>query len=393
MSADRLTVKAAAALQAAAADARKRGNPEIHGVHLLNVLLGQEEGIVTPLLQKLEVNVGLVQGRAQEALERMGRVEGGSEPGLSRDLRKALEMAEEAARELGDEYVSTEHLLLGLSAEKNDAGRILREAGATVAEVRAALDQVRGSHRVTDDSPEDSYRALARFSRDLTEQAKRGKLDPVIGRDEEIRRVIKVLARRTKNNPVLIGEPGVGKTAIVEGLAQRMVAGDVPTTLANKKLLQLDISSMLAGAKYRGEFEARMKAVLKEITEAEGRYVIFIDEMHTIVGAGAAEGAVDAGNMLKPALARGELRVVGATTLDEYRSRIEKDPALERRFQPVYVAPPAVEDTVAILRGRKERYEVHHGVRTTDDAIISAAKLSDRYIGGRCLPDKAIDLI
>ncbi|MHB1192398.1 MAG: ATP-dependent chaperone ClpB [Longimicrobiales bacterium] len=393
MSADRLTVKASEGLQAAAADARRRGNAEIHGAHLLDALLSQEEGIVMPVLQKLEVNVGLVQSRAREALDRMARVEGGSEPNLSRDLRKALDAAEEVARELGDEFISTEHLLLGLTGEKNDAGRILREAGATLSEVRAALEQVRGSHRVTDDTPEDSYRALARFSRDLTEQAKRGKLDPVIGRDEEIRRVIKVLARRTKNNPVIIGEPGVGKTAIVEGLAQRMVAGDVPSTLANKKLLQLDISAMLAGAKYRGEFEERMKAVIKEITEAEGRYVIFIDEMHTIVGAGAAEGAVDAGNMLKPALARGELRVVGATTLDEYRSHIEKDPALERRFQPVFVAPPSVEGAVAMLRGLKERYEVHHGVRITDDALIAAAKLSDRYIGGRFLPDKAIDLI
>jgi len=393
LNAERLTVKAGEALQAAAADARRRGNPEVHGVHLLDALLSQEEGIVVPVLQKLEVNVGLVQSRAREALDRIARVEGGSEPNLSRDLRRALDGAEAVSRELGDEYVSTEHLLLGLTSEKNDAGRILRDAGATLAEVRGALEAVRGAHRVTDDTPEDSYRALARFSRDLTDLARRGKLDPVIGRDEEIRRVVKVLARRTKNNPVLIGEPGVGKTAIVEGLAQRMVAGDVPTTLSNKKLLQLDISAMLAGAKYRGEFEERMKAVLKEITEAEGRYVIFIDEMHTIVGAGAAEGAVDAGNMLKPALARGELRVVGATTLDEYRKHIEKDPALERRFQPVYVAPPSVEDTVAILRGLKERYEVHHGVRITDDAVIAAAKLSDRYIGGRFLPDKAIDLI
>ena len=393
LSAERLTVKAAEALQSAAGDARRRGNPEVHGVHLLVALLNQEEGVVVPVLQKLESNVGLILSRAQEAVERMARVEGGSEPNLSRDLRKALDGAEDLSRELGDDFVSTEHLLLGLTGEKNDAGRILREAGATLAEVRAAVEQVRGAHRVTDDTPEDSYRALARFSRDLTEQARRGKLDPVIGRDEEIRRVIKVLARRTKNNPVIIGEPGVGKTAIVEGLAQRMVAGDVPTSLANKKLLQLDISAMLAGAKYRGEFEERMKAVIKEITEAQGRYVIFIDEMHTIVGAGAAEGAVDAGNMLKPALARGELRVVGATTLDEYRKHIEKDPALERRFQPVYVAPPSVEDAVAILRGLKERYEVHHGVRITDDAIIAAAKLSDRYIGGRFLPDKAIDLI
>ncbi|HSG08607.1 MAG TPA: ATP-dependent chaperone ClpB [Longimicrobiales bacterium] len=393
LNADRLTVKASEALQSAAADARRRGNPEIHGAHLLAALLAQEEGIVVPVLQKLEVNVGLVQSRAQEALDAMARVDGGSEPNLSRDLRKALDGAEELSREFGDEFVSTEHLLLGLSSEKNDAGRILRDAGANLSELRAAMEQVRGAHRVTDDTPEDSYRALARYSKDLTDLARRGKLDPVIGRDEEIRRVIKVLARRTKNNPVLIGEPGVGKTAIVEGLAQRMVAGDVPSTLNNKKLLQLDIASMLAGAKYRGEFEERMKAVLKEITEADGRFVIFIDEMHTIVGAGAAEGAVDAGNMLKPALARGELRVVGATTLDEYRKHIEKDPALERRFQPVFVAPPSVEDSVAILRGLKERYEVHHGVRITDDAIIAAAKLSDRYIGGRFLPDKAIDLI
>jgi ATP-dependent Clp protease ATP-binding subunit ClpB len=393
LSADRLTVKAGEALQAAAAEARRRGNPEVHGVHLLDALLSQEEGIVTPVLQKLEISPSLVQSRAREALDRMARVQGGPEPNLARDLRRSLDDAEAVSQELGDEYVSTEHLLLGLTGEKDDAGRILRDAGATLAEVRAALEAVRGSHRVTDDTPEDSYRALARFSTDLTEMARRGKLDPVIGRDEEIRRVVKVLARRTKNNPVLIGEPGVGKTAIVEGLAQRMIAGDVPTSLANKKLLQLDISSMLAGAKYRGEFEERMKAVLKEITEAEGRYVIFIDEMHTIVGAGAAEGAVDAGNMLKPALARGELRVVGATTLDEYRKHIEKDPALERRFQPVYVAPPSVEDAVAILRGLKERYEVHHGVRITDEAVIAAVKLSDRYIGGRFLPDKAIDLI
>jgi len=393
LSAERLTVKAAEALQSAAAEARRRGNAEVHGSHLLEALLNQDEGIVVPILQKLEVPVALVRQRATEALDRMARVEGGADPSLSRDLRKVLQSAEDVARELGDEFISTEHLLLGLTGERDDAGRILRDAGATLSEVRAATESVRGSHRVTDDTPEASYRALARFSRDLTDLARRGRLDPVIGRDEEIRRVIKVLARRTKNNPVLIGEPGVGKTAIVEGLAQRMVAGDVPTSLADKKLLQLDISAMLAGAKYRGEFEERMKAVLKEITEADGRYVTFIDEMHTIVGAGAAEGAVDAGNMLKPALARGELRVVGATTLDEYRKRIEKDPALERRFQPVFVAPPSVEDAVAILRGLKERYEVHHGVRITDDAVIAAVKLSDRYIGGRFLPDKAIDLV
>ncbi len=393
LSFDRLTVKAAEAVQAAAAESRRRGNPEIAGVHLLHALLAQEEGIVVPVLQKLGLQVPLVRERTDEALSRYARVEGGAEPRISRDLNKALDKAEEHARSLGDEYVSTEHLLLGLSEEKDDAGRILREAGATADKVREALDAVRGSHRVTDQSPEEKYQALEKYSKDLTALARQGKLDPVIGRDEEIRRVIKVLARRTKNNPVLIGEPGVGKTAIVEGLAQRIVAGDVPTSLADKKLLQLDISSMLAGAKYRGEFEERMKAVIQEITEAEGRYVIFIDEMHTIVGAGAAEGAVDAGNMLKPPLARGELRVVGATTLDEYRKHIEKDPALERRFQPVLVAPPSVEDAIAILRGLKERYEVHHGVRITDDALIAAAKLSDRYIGGRFLPDKAIDLM
>ncbi len=390
---DRLTVKAAEAIQKAVAEARERGNPEVHGVHLLHALLQQEDGLVVPVLQKLEVNVDLVRSRTLEAIQRMARVEGGSEPTLSRDLRKALDAADDMAKELGDQFVSTEHLLLGLTGEKNDAGQILRDAGATLAEVREALEAVRGSHRVTTVNPEEQVGALDRYSRDLTELARRGKLDPVIGRDEEIRRVIKILARRTKNNPVLIGEPGVGKTAIVEGLAQRIVEGDVPTSLANKRLLQLDISAMLAGAKYRGEFEERMKAVLKEITEAEGRYIIFIDELHTLVGAGAAEGAVDAGNMLKPALARGELHVVGATTLDEYRKHIEKDPALERRFQPVYVAPPSVEDAIAILRGLKERYEIHHGVRITDDAIIAAVRLSDRYIGGRHLPDKAIDLI
>jgi ATP-dependent Clp protease ATP-binding subunit ClpB len=390
---DKLTVKAAEALQGAGTEARRRGNPEIHGVHLLLALLTQEEGIVVPILQKLEVPVALVRSRAVEALDAMARVEGGAEPNFSRDLRKALDYAVDVSAELGDDFVSTEHLLLALTGEKDDAGRILRDAGATLAEVREALESIRGSHRVTGVNPEESFQALERFSRDLTAEARKGKLDPVIGRDEEIRRVIKVLARRTKNNPVLIGEPGVGKTAIVEGLAQRMVEGDVPTSLADKRLLELDIGSMLAGAKYRGEFEERMKSVLKEITEGDGRYVVFIDEMHTIVGAGAAEGAVDAGNMLKPALARGELRMVGATTLDEYRKHIEKDPALERRFQPVYVAPPSVEDAVAILRGLKERYEVHHGVRITDDAVIAAAKLSDRYIGGRFLPDKAIDLI
>jgi ATP-dependent Clp protease ATP-binding subunit ClpB len=365
----------------------------VEGVHLLKALLEQEEGIVTPVLRKLGVTVNLVEGRVEERLAVLPKVSGPADQQISRDLRSALDHAESHARELGDEYVSTEHLLLGLTVEQGNAGEILRGAGAIEEDVLESLTAVRGDQRVTDQNPEEKYQALKRYSRDLTALARQGKLDPVIGRDEEVRRVIKVLGRRTKNNPVLIGEPGVGKTAIVEGLAQRIIAGDVPQSLHDKKLLALDISSMVAGAKYRGEFEERMKAVLKEITEADGRYVIFVDEMHTIVGAGAAEGAVDAGNMLKPMLARGELRMVGATTLDEYRKYIEKDPALERRFQPVFVAPPSVEDSVAILRGLKERYEVHHGVRITDDALVAAAKLSDRYIGGRFLPDKAIDLI
>ncbi len=392
-SSDRFTVKAGEALQSAARLAREAQHPELAGVHLLSALLEQEEGIVRPVLEKVGVRIPLLRDRVTDALASYARVEGGSDPTVSRDLRSALETAEKEAQSLGDQYVSAEHLLLGLAAEKGDAGRVLKESGVDRAILLQALEQVRGSHRVTDQNPEDKYQALERFSRDLTALAREGKLDPVIGRDVEVRRVIKVLGRRTKNNPVLIGEPGVGKTAIVEGLAQRIVAGDVPSSLSDKKLLQLDISAMLAGAKYRGEFEDRMKAVLKEITESEGRFVVFIDELHTIVGAGAAEGAVDAGNMLKPMLARGELRLVGATTLEEYRKHIEKDPALERRFQPVFVAPPSVEDTVAILRGLKERYEVHHGVRIRDEALIAAARLSDRYIGGRFLPDKAIDLV
>ena len=393
LNAERLTLKASEALSAAARDARTRQHPQVEGVHLLKALLEQEDGIVTPVLRKMEVAPERVAQAIEVELNRRARVSGGAVPGPSRYLRAALDAAEEAARKLGDAYVSTEHLLVGLAAEKADAGRILKDNGVTRERLDAALDAIRGSHRVTDQSPEDKFQALKRFSHDLTELARRGKLDPVIGRDHEIRRVMQVLARRTKNNPVLMGEPGVGKTAIAEGLAQRIVAGDVPASLNGKKLLSLDISAMLAGAKYRGDFEERMKAVLEEVIEADGRYVLFIDELHAIVGAGAAEGAVDAGNMLKPALARGDLRVVGATTLSEYRKHVEKDAALERRFQPVYVAPPSVEDTIAILRGLKERYEVHHGVRITDDALITAARLSDRYVGGRFLPDKAIDLM
>jgi ATP-dependent Clp protease ATP-binding subunit ClpB len=390
---ERLTIRAGEAIQAAAQDAQRRGNPSLEDVHLLLALLSQDETVVVPVLQKVGVDIGRLREAATAVADRLPKQTGGVQPAISRELNQVLSVAERLARELKDEYTSTEHLLLGLAAHRCTVQQLLRHQGATEQALRDALASVRGSHRVTDQSPEQKYRALERFARDLTEVARRGKLDPVIGRDEEIRRVVQVLSRRTKNNPVLIGEPGVGKTAIVEGLAQRIVGGDVPESLKEKRLLQLDISAMVAGAKYRGEFEERLKSVLKEITEAEGRYVVFIDELHTLVGAGAAEGALDAGNMLKPALARGELRVVGATTLDEYRKHIEKDAALERRFQPVYVGEPSVEATIAILRGLKERYEVHHGVKITDSALVAAARLSDRYIGGRFLPDKAIDLI
>jgi ATP-dependent Clp protease ATP-binding subunit ClpB len=391
---DRLTIKAAEAIQQASFLAREGGNPAIEDVHLLSALLDQEEGIIVPVLQKVGVNVSRLRSELQASLERLPTQYGGSQPTISRELNQILEGGEKEARELKDEYTSTEHLLLALAEQKASGSRALLTAqGATREALLEAVRQVRGAHRVTDQTPEEKYQALQRFSVDLTERARAGKLDPVIGRDEEIRRVVQVLSRRTKNNPVLIGEPGVGKTAIVEGLAQRVISGDVPEGLRNKTVVSLDISAMLAGAKYRGEFEERLKAVLKEITESEGRFIVFIDEMHTIVGAGKTEGSPDAGNMLKPALARGELRVVGATTLDEYRKYVEKDAALERRFQPVYVGEPSVEDTVAILRGLKERYEVHHGVRITDPAIVSAATLSHRYIGDRFLPDKAIDLI
>ena len=391
---DRLTIKGQEAFRDAAADAARRGNPVVNDAHLFTVLLAQPEGVVQPLLQKAGLNVTSLAADTEREIGRFPAQSGGGEPTFSRELHRVFDRAEAEAKRLDDAYVSTEHLLLALAEERGTTAReLLSAAGVNADDLRAALAEVRGSHRVTDQSPEEKYQALERFTRNLTEQARAGKLDPVIGRDEEVRRVMQVLSRRTKNNPVLIGEPGVGKTAIVEGLAQRIVNGDVPESLRSRELVTLDIGQLLAGAKYRGEFEERLKSVIKELVEAQGRYVVFIDELHTIVGAGAAEGAVDASNLLKPALARGELHVVGATTLDEYRKHVEKDAALERRFQPVLVGEPSVADTIAILRGLKDRYEVHHGVRITDNAIVAAASLSDRYIGDRFLPDKAIDLI
>ena len=389
MTPDRLTTKTQAAIAAAQRLAATRGNPQVTPHHVLAALLEQDGGIVTPVLRRAGADAEGVRRRANEALDRLPTTRGQTtqEPAFERAAGDLLRRAEEEARGLGDEYVSTEHLLLAM------AGDPQMDVGASRETVADAVAAVRGPHRVTDQDPEEKYQALERYGRDLTQAAEDGKLDPVIGRDDEIRRVVQVLSRRTKNNPVLIGEPGVGKTAIAEGLALRIVSGDVPESLRDRRVVSLDIGSLIAGAKYRGEFEDRLKAVLKEIAEAEGRVIVFMDELHTIVGAGAAEGAVDAANLLKPMLARGELRAVGATTLDEYRKHIEKDAALERRFQPVNVGEPSVEDAIAILRGLKERYEVHHGVRIQDSACVAAATLSKRYIADRFLPDKAIDLI
>lgn len=394
MRTDKFTIKSQEAIQKAQELAQQKGNQQVDVEHLLSILL--EEGIALEIIKSLGTDIAALKKAIEAELDKVPKVLGPSPVGqlyITQELKNVFEAASKEAEHLKDDYVSVEHLLLGIIKTKNRSEKILKNLGITDDKVLAAMRQIRGSQRVTDPDPEDKYQALEKYARDLTELARRGKLDPVIGRDDEIRRVIQVLSRRTKNNPVVIGEPGVGKTALAEGLAQRITSGDVPQSLKDKRVISLDMGALVAGAKYRGEFEDRLKAVLKEIAEAQGAVILFIDELHTVVGAGAAEGAIDASNMLKPALARGELRCIGATTLNEYRKHIEKDPALERRFQPIHIQEPTVEDTISILRGLKERYEVHHGVRIKDSALVAAAVLSHRYISDRFLPDKAIDLI